>query len=65
MHGVDASIVHQAYIRVGLPRDALVQFELIKNWSSVIDCYRLLHQDEKAEALVRSQLEASPSPLLW
>jgi len=44
---------------------ALQIFEELDMWEHVIECYKIMNRNDKAEEIVRSQLEINPTPLMW
>ncbi|PRP83998.1 hypothetical protein PROFUN_08595 [Planoprotostelium fungivorum] len=52
------------FLALGAAATAREIFEELEMWDEVIQCYRVMDQDTKAEALVRKMLDENPTPLL-
>jgi len=58
--------VADRYVRLGVVLTALEIYQRLEMWEQVIGCYQAAEQNDKAEALVREQLELEPeSPKFW
>jgi len=54
------------FVKLGVVLTALEIYERLEMWEQVIGCYQAAEQNEKAEAIVREQLEREPeSPKFW
>jgi len=54
------------FVKLGVVLTALEIYERLEMWEQVIACYQAAEQNDKAEALVRKQLELEPeSPKFW
>jgi len=54
------------FVKLGVVLTALEIYERLEMWEQVISCYQAAEQNDKAEALVRKQLELEPeSPKFW
>ncbi|CCG80702.1 TPR repeat-containing protein [Taphrina deformans PYCC 5710] len=57
------------YTSIGLVRSALEIFERLESWEQVAMCYGVMDREDKAESILRTQIEAakpgSDMPKLW
>ncbi|XP_028396101.1 tetratricopeptide repeat protein 27-like [Dendronephthya gigantea] len=53
------------YLEIGVTKSALDVFERLQLWGDVINCYISLGRFEKAESVVRTQLNIKETPILW
>ena len=55
----------ERYFSLGATASALELFQELESWENIIDCYRIMNKNKKAEELIRERLEQKPTPLLW
>ncbi|RHY33754.1 hypothetical protein DYB32_001421 [Aphanomyces invadans] len=55
----------ERYLGCGVYASALGIFQELDMWDEIVQCYQLLDQPKRAEALVRQRLEIAPTPLMW
>jgi len=54
------------FVKLGVVLTALEIYERLEMWEQVIGCYQAAEKNDKAEAIVRKQLELEPeSPKFW
>ncbi|RHY63483.1 hypothetical protein DYB38_001311 [Aphanomyces astaci] len=53
------------YLSCGVFASALATFQELEMWDEVVQCFQLLDQPKRAEALVRERLAVAPTPLMW
>lgn len=54
------------FVKLGVVLTALEIYERLEMWEQVIGCYQAAEKNDKAEAIVREQLELEPeSPKFW
>ncbi|KAH9193778.1 hypothetical protein AeNC1_004245 [Aphanomyces euteiches] len=55
----------ERYLGCGVYASALEIFKELEMWDQIVQCYQLLDQPKRAEAVVRERLEVAPTPLMW